>query len=541
MNLRLLFNFFLLLSVLSYALAQSADPSRKATLTGQVLNATTSEPVKKSHMVLSKADAGDTDQGSTPSLTVNTDGEGRFIFDAVEPGSYRLAVQRNGFVPTEYGALGADRPGTVFGLASDQKLDLTIKVVPLGVIAGRVLDADGDAVSGAVVSAIRSFFTNGKRAIERLDRVRTNDLGEYRLYDLAPGRYYIAAAIPNLMPANSPPSDGDSGLIYYQNATDLGSATPLDLAPGSTLSSIDLFAARTRRTTINGTVLNPPAGNSVMVYLMPRDSSLPLKFIRQDADYHVETGKFEIHGVAPGAYVLVANSSGTSRRFFARQPLPVTGAETQDVALALSPALDLHGHIRMEGQGVLNLSTLEVALQSRDEGMAGSSQVGPDGSFTLANIVPDTYVLSVTSLPATCYLKSVRVGEQEFPPSDVDLTRSPSGIISIVVSAAAGQVYGVVMNDKQQPAAGALVALIPSQRQRGDLYKTATTNPAGGFSLQGIAPGDYKLFAWQGIDMGSYQDPDFLKRFENRGEPVNLVENGNQSVQLKIIPQETTY
>jgi len=541
MNLRLLFHFFLLLSALSYALAQSADPSRKAVLTGQVLNAATGEPVKKSHMVLSKADAGDTNQGSTPSLMVNTDAEGRFTFDAVEPGSYRLAVQRNGFVPTEYGALGADRPGTVFVLASEQKLDLTIKVVPLGVIAGRVLDADGDAVPGAVVSAIRSFFMNGKRTIERLNRVKTNDLGEYRLYDLPPGRYYLAAAITNFLPADSPPSDEDSGLIYYQNATDLGSATPLDLTAGSTLNSIDLFSARVRRTTINGTILNPPAGNSVMVYLMPRDSSLPLKFIRQDAEYHAETGKFEIHGVAPGAYVLVANSSGTSRRFFARQPLAVTGAETQDVALALSPALDLHGHVRVEGQGVLNLSTLEVALQSREEGPAGSSQTGPDGSFTLANIVPDTYVLSVTGLPATCYLKSVRVGEQEFPPSDVDLTHGPSGIISIVVSAAAGQVYGVVMNDKQQPAAGALVALIPSQRQRGDLYKTATTNPAGGFSLQGIAPGDYKLFAWQGIDTGAYQDPDFLKRFENQGEPVNLVENGNRSVQLKIIPHETTY
>src|SRR5579859_3313071 len=246
MNLRLLFNFFLLLSVLSYALAQSADPSRKATLTGQVLNAATGEPIKKSHMVLSKADAGDTDQGSTPSLMVNTDAEGRFTFDAVEPGSYRLAVQRNGFVPTEYGALGADRPGTVFVLASEQKLDLTIKVVPMGVIAGRVLDADGDAVPGAVVSAIRSFFMNGKRTIERLNRVKTNDLGEYRLYDLPPGRYYLAAAITNFLPADSPPSDENSGLIYYQNATDLGSATPLDLTAGRDRKSTRLNSSHSQ-------------------------------------------------------------------------------------------------------------------------------------------------------------------------------------------------------------------------------------------------------------------------------------------------------
>src|SRR5581483_6055454 len=255
MNLRLLFNFFLFLSVLPCSVAQSADPSAKAALTGQVLNAVTGEPVKKFHMVLNNADAAEADQGSTPSLTVNTDAEGRFTFESVEPGSYRLAAQRNGFVTTEYGALGADRPGTVLVLASGHKLELTMKVVPLGAISGRVLDADGDAVSGAVVSAIRSFFANGKRAIERLNRARTNDLGEYRLYDLPPGRYFIAAAIPNFMPAASASSDDDTGLIYYQNATDLGSASPLDLSAGSALSGIDLFAAKVRRTTLNGTIL----------------------------------------------------------------------------------------------------------------------------------------------------------------------------------------------------------------------------------------------------------------------------------------------
>ena len=54
-----------------------------------------------------------------------------------------------------------------------------------------------------------------------------------------------------------------------------------------------------------------------------------------------------------------------------------------------------------------------------------------------------------------------------------------------------------------------------------------------------MTPGEYKLFAWQGIDTGAYQDPDFLKRFEDEGEPVSLGENGSRSVQLKIIPQDS--
>ncbi len=539
MKLRLFFylSLLLLLSLAPpYSLAQSADPPKKAVVTGRVLNATTGEPVKKAHMALSKAEAGDADEDASPSFVANTDADGHFSFDAVAPGNYRLAVQRSGFAYTQYGALGANGPGTVLSLASEQKLDLTVKVVPLGVIAGRVLDADGDAVPDAIVSAIRSFFSNGKHEIERLGKIKTNDLGEYRLYDLPAGRYYIAATIPSFMPAGAQPADEDTGLIYYQDATDLGNATPLELTAGGTLSNIDMMATKARRVTISGTILNPPAGNSVRVSLVPRDSTLPLKFIRQDAEYHDETGKFEIHGVAPGTYVLAASALGGTRRFSARQQLAVTGAGVPDIALALSPGVDLDGHVRVEGQSVLDLSHIGVALQSRDEGGAEASPVSRDGAFTIAGVVPNTYMLLVSGLPRNGYVKSVHVGEQEFPPSEIDLTRGAGGALSILVSTAAAQVSGVVVNDKQQPSGGAQVVLVPAQRQRGDLYKSTTTNSAGGFSLEGITPGDYKLFAWQGMDTGAYQDPDFLKRIEDHGESVSLDENGSRSIQLKIIP-----
>src|SRR5262249_4164656 len=161
------------------------------------------------------------------------------------------------------------------------------------------------------------------------------------------------------------------------NATDLGNATPLELAAGGALSNIDMLATRTRRVTVSGSVVNAPAGSSVMVYLMPRDSSLPLKFIRQDAEYHEETGKFEIHGVAPCAYPLVANAAGAVRKFSARQQLSVSGAEVQEVTLALSPSVDLRGRLYIEGPAAAASSHVGVRLQSRDEGNAGISPVAP--------------------------------------------------------------------------------------------------------------------------------------------------------------------
>src|SRR5215471_19153777 len=173
MKLRFSIHLLILLPALVYSLGQTSDaPSnegqRKATLSGRVLNAATGEPIRKVHLALGKPEKGDgDDEGSAPLLTGTSNTDGYFLFEGIEPGSYRLSAQRNGFAPTEYGAAGDEHVGTTLTLAADQKVDLSLKMVPLGVIAGRVFDGDGDAVPNATVSAIRIFYAGGKRQIER--------------------------------------------------------------------------------------------------------------------------------------------------------------------------------------------------------------------------------------------------------------------------------------------------------------------------------------------------------------------------------------
>ena len=48
------------------------------------------------------------------------------------------------------------------------------------------------------------------------------------------------------------------------------------------------------------------------------------------------------------------------------------------------------------------------------------------------------------------------------------------------------------------------------------------------------------MFAWEQIESGAYQDPEFLKPFESRGESYSIRENGRESAQLKMIPAENT-
>ena len=75
----------------------------------------------------------------------------------------------------------------------------------------------------------------------------------------------------------------------------------------------------------------------------------------------------------------------------------------------------------------------------------------------------------------------------------------------------------------------------PEKRPIPRLYRQATTDAAGHFAFKGIPPGDYTLFSWDQVEMGAWQDPDFLKPFESHGESLTLKENSHESKQLKVL------
>jgi protocatechuate 3,4-dioxygenase beta subunit len=118
-------------------------------------------------------------------------------------------------------------------------------------------------------------------------------------------------------------------------------------------------------------------------------------------------------------------------------------------------------------------------------------------------------------------------------------TGSASGGLEIVIAGGGGQLTGTVTDVRSQPIPSTRIVLVPDRtRSRPDLYRTATTDPNGRFSLAAVAPGDYRIFAWESMEEFGWFDPDTISRSENKGRAVHVTETSSEAVDVKLIPAD---
>jgi hypothetical protein len=229
----------------------------------------------------------------------------------------------------------------------------------------------------------------------------------------------------------------------------------------------------------------------------------------------------------------------------ARLPIEIGNSDIQNVSLIVTPGFTLPGRLVVEGQQPStanqnqNAPRIRVMLRT-DSPQAGgappAAAVQTDGTFSLEQVGRDDYRVSVSGIPRNGYVKMARYGATDVMSEGLRLDRQPTGVLDILVSTNTGIADGTVQNEKQEPAANVVVVLVPEAlRSRLDLYKTASTDAVGHFHAEGIAPGDYRAFAWEDVENGAWQDPDFLRQFEDRGRRVTISENGTANLELRLI------
>lgn len=518
-------------------------------ISGRTVNAANGEPVRRARLMLRRADNPSGGMGSPAAYTTITDDHGRFAMKDIEPGKYDFSAQRAGFAESFYGALRAGGTGITLSLDAGQQLTRVLfRLTPQAVIAGRILDQDGDPIQGVQVRPVRYRYMRGERQLVPSRGALTDDLGEYRVFGMAPGRYYLEATDRNsefgLMAAGAATKTADEHYLptFYPGTADIGNATVIDLATGAQLRGMDFVLLKGRTVHVRGHVNAPPGVNRRMVMIMLAPRGVFREFMRHTRVLDPQ-GTFDVADVRPGTYTLGAMARDEKTSYSARQQLEVNGSPIENVVLNLSPGFEMSGQLRFEGQPPPSLIGMRVSLGLPDSAGMGFGpprfgEVREDGGFTVPNLGNEIYIVHVHGLPDRYYLKSVRLGDDELKDTAIDTSHGAAGPLLLTISANAGQIEGVVLNAKQQPAPGATVVLVPEpkKRDRYEDFKQVTTDQYGRFLLKTIEPGEYKLFAWEDIETGEYMDPAFLKPVESRGYPVSMHEGSRETAELNLIP-----
>jgi 5-hydroxyisourate hydrolase-like protein (transthyretin family) len=517
------------------------------TIAGTVLSANTGEPLKKAHVVLHPQSDGSNDHP----LTATTDASGHFSIEKIPAGGYGLRVDRANYLDTQYGQDQPDKPGATLSLAPGQKMtDLLFRLHRAAVITGRVLDEDGDPVLDVFVTAVAHTTVRGKFKFRQRASEKTNDLGEYRIYGLEPGRYLLLASPPRVFPWRNPDEQAAYLPTYYPGATEIARASTIEVKSGDEITGIDLvFVPKllTRTYKIHGHVVNSLSENpdaQFVVLLAPRGKR-DLDFISSDKQGTVDskTEDFEIKDVVPGEYVVAVISFGTGANHKAAQIVNVIASDVDGVVLVLTRGIDIPIQVTLEGKAAASANVTVGLNPSADEATANfmavqRSVARPDGSYVLKEVGDGSYWLNAYSNCQECYLKSASANGVDLLERGVQVSsgEAPSPI-ALVYSSNSGTLTGAVTNKDDLPAPGALVVLVPdsSSHQKPDQYKSSTTDQYGHFEIRGVPPGHYKAFAWEKADEESYGDPDLLRRFESMAESFDIAGNEQKSVLLKMI------
>ena len=548
-----LFLFFLFGGCVLYAQQPSSTEKAKdlCRIEGRTLNSVTGEPLTAVNLALRMSGANPVSRAAT------TDDAGKFTFEALEPGTYTLMAEKAGFLQQAFGARSSLFSETPLSLAAGQTLkDLEFKLTPQGVITGKVLDDAGEPITRVRVNALPVGGYGGRPRPTGGASSQTNDVGQFRLARLSPGRYVIKVSPrpPSILDPRAPtPHETDKpeqALLptYYPTGGDASAAIPVTVAAGQEVPGINLTMRKGDVFRVQGRVAITTSGvtaSGVTVRLVPRESNTSGVMIVSVSGLPGGTGNlkadgsFELGNVEPGAYYVTATTAGGQLEVLGRVPVDVGNANVKGLIIRAGDRLQLSGTVRVEGNDKADVKGIGIILRVAD-GMASNppnATSNADGSFKISGVPPEKYLFVVYGFPEGSYLKSIRRGEQDVLDTGLDLSQEQaSAPIEVVLSSKAATVAGIV-RDGDSPAPGRDVTLIPDPPLAGRAYliKTASSDQNGRFNFKGVAPGRYRLYAWEESPPDLLSDLESLKQFDSKSVKVQLGESERTQVDATVI------
>ncbi|MBZ5579807.1 MAG: carboxypeptidase-like regulatory domain-containing protein [Acidobacteriia bacterium] len=529
---------FLTAAPVAHAFQPAPPANAVGSVEGRVIEAHSGDPAKpvRKALVIVR-------HGQEPGAGAYSDEKGNYRLQ-VEPGAYTVTVDRDGYV-----AGPQSETKTVTVIAGQTTSDVDLELVRTGVVSGRIVDADGEPMPRASVQLRSVRETRGGP----FHGAVTDDRGEYRIFQVPPGKYHLSAAYQPAfqqreIKLQTPDGKAEESYAttFYPGTPDLAQASALDVPAGADLTGIDLQVQRQHAVRIRGRVSGMQAAPLpiVIVALQPAGSQLGAA---RDAVLRSPSGEFELNGVLPGKYVLSANAPDITNRgagASAQQTLVVGQSDLEGIQLTLAAPQTVSGRVVVpEGRNIPQGLLVLLSNRERVNRQAGGlSQIGSDGAFTVAAVPAGDYDIALGSAGPgdDLYVSAIRRGDDDVLAKGLRVNGPSAEPIEIVLKPNGGTVEVVARTPKGDPLPEASVALLPDapRREQKALYGACMTDARGVCALQGVAPGDYHAFAAPkdaGLD---FYDPDSTKDLEKQAKAVKVAEGDHQTVEIDVALEE---
>jgi hypothetical protein len=515
-----------------------------ATIRGRVVAADTGRPLRDARVSVSAPEL-------LTTRVVATDAQGRYELKALPAGQYTITGSKETFVTIGAGQTRPSGAVQTIALGETQTIENVNLSLPRGgVIAGVVFDEAGDPLIAATVTVLRATYPRGQRRLVFVGTAMTNDLGEYRVFGLPPGSFYVSAAKRFTLGTNFvPDSESTYPTTLFPGTAHFSDARAVTLKLGQTVRNTNVTLMPVQTATVSGSIT--PGRGSVTVRQLGTDVPATMTTLSglnlETSSTPERAGEFAVSWLPPGEYEVrasVATSGPAANPLFAVQKVIVNGTNIDDIRLTMTNMPAGGGRVLVDPAAAPTLpaALIKIGTVPADPSeIAWSTTTVPlaaDLSFSLR--AQPGRMLIAPVLPKGWALKSVRqsgvdvtdegiefkAGE-EARDIEIELTNHPSEISGTAHGSRGERVadYTAVIfpRDPEQP--------IGNPRH----FSAASSDRDGRFTVSGLAPGSYYAAAVTGVDADEAGSPDLIERLRSNAVSFVILEGGATALDLKVV------
>jgi hypothetical protein len=525
---------------------EANKPPATAIIRGRVVAADTGQPLRRAQVRLFSIDV--VANGKRENRQATTDTAGAYDFKDLAEGRYQVSASKGSYVTMSAGQTRPNDPGKPIALRAAELLEHVDFSLPRGgVITGRVVDEYGEPISNIQVGAWRSETMGGRKQLISTGRTSsTNDLGEFRVFGIPPGQYFVQATWRGMMPVFTPGAraDEESGYAttFFPGTVDAGGAQRLTVGSGQTISDV-VFAMVTAKTArVSGTVVDSrgrPAQGMLMI--SRNETGTVMSGINMGAPIRPD-GTFAFANLTAGDYTLRARLTG-SKPETAVAKIAVAGVDLTDVRLTAVPPSSATGRIvvdpaALQSLASATLSVIAAPIEPTTMDVRMPARVADDLTFTL-DASPGMMRIVVIGQPAGFDVRAVRVAGFDVTDSGVEFKAGHDVTgVEIELTNKLTTVSGLVSDPRGQTAKDYSVVVFPQDQSRmtpGSRYmKIGRPDQDGRFKVSGLPPGEYYAIALDHIDNVSWNDPEFLQSVQPQASTFSLMEAETKTLDLKL-------